>query len=144
MRVSLWRQSMEEFQESIAAAKPAPAGVATAAATAAMGLSLLIKVLRITGKCPELIEPLLKLVIDLREVSDADVEAVSAYIERRETRGLREVPERALQLVTQAADLCGQAAPHITGLIAADVMAAKALIGGSAAAIRVCSAANKK
>lgn len=109
-----------------------------------MGLSLLIKVLRITGKCSELIEPLLKLVIELREVSDADVDAVSAYIERRETRGLKEVPERALQLVEQAADLTRQAVPHITGLIAADVKAATALLGGSAAAIRVCIAANKK
>jgi formiminotetrahydrofolate cyclodeaminase len=144
MAVSLWRQSMEEFQESVAAAKPAPAGVATSAATAALGLSLLIKVLKITGKCEELVEPAQKLVIDLREVADADVEAVSAYIQKRETRGLREVPERALELVTQSAELCGKAAPHITGLIAADVMAAKALLGGSAAAIRVCIAANKK
>jgi len=144
MSVSVWQQSTGDFQESIAAAKPAPAGVATAAATAAMGLSLLIKVLRITGKCPELIEPSLELVIDLREVSDADVEAVSAYIERRETRGLKEVPEQALKLVDEAAHFCAQAAPQITGLIAADVMAAKALLGGSAAAIRVCIAANKK
>lgn len=144
MSVSVWRQSMAEFQENIAAARPAPAGVATAAATAAMGLSLLIKVLRITGKCPELIEPGLKLVIELREVSDADVDAVSAYIEKRETRGFREVPERALKLVDEAAHLCAQAAPQITGLISADVMAAKALLGGSAAAIRVCIAANKK
>jgi formiminotetrahydrofolate cyclodeaminase len=144
MRVSLWGQSMEEFQESIAAAKPAPAGVATAAATAAMGLSLLLKVLKITGKCPELIEPSEKLIPQLREVADADVDAVSAYIERRETRGLREVPEQALKLVDEAAHLCAQATPHITGLIAADAMAAKALLGGSAAAIRVCIAANRK
>ncbi len=135
---------MEEFQESIAAGKPSPAGVATAAATAAMGLSLLIKVLRITGKCPELIDPALKLTGELRDVADADVEAVSLYIEKRESRGLQEVPRRALLLVDEAAKLCGEATPHITGLIAADVMAAKALLGGSAAAIRVCIAANKK
>lgn len=135
---------MEEFQESIAAAKPAPAGVAAAAATAALALSLVIKVLKITGKCPELVEPAEKLVIELRDLADADVEAVSAYIERRDKTGLKEVPERALQVVAKATDLCAKATPHVTGLIAGDLMAAKALLGGSAAAIRVCIAVNNK
>jgi formiminotetrahydrofolate cyclodeaminase len=143
MKGSLWHAPLGECQSDIAAAKPAPAGVATACVTAALGLSLLIKVLRITGQCGNRLPPAEHLIAELRAIADADVNAVYAYIQTRNATGLREVPERALRAARQAVDLCAQTAPHITGLISADVAAASALLEGSIKAIEACIAANQ-
>ncbi|MEI9812476.1 MAG: hypothetical protein WDO18_07270 [Acidobacteriota bacterium] len=142
MSTSLWQQPLEAFQLSVAAARPAPAGVATASVTAALGVSLLIKVLRITGERVDLLAPAELLLSELRAVADADVEAVYAYIQTRDARGMIEIPARALRATDQAIDLCGLAAPHIKRLIAADVTAATALLKGAKAAIMACIAAN--
>ena len=143
MNASLWHAPLADFQRSVAAAKPAPAGVSTASVSAALGLSLLIKVLRITGRRDDLLPLAENLVEELRAVADADVDAVYAYIQTRNSIGLHEVPARALRAARQAVDLCVQAAPHITGLIAADVVAARALVQGSVSAIEACIAANQ-
>jgi formiminotetrahydrofolate cyclodeaminase len=144
MTVSLWQQPLSEVQSLIAGTQPAPAGVATATTTAALGLSLLIKVLRITGKRADLLEPAERLVEELRAIADADVAAVHAYIQRRETKGLHEVPKNAANTVAAALHLATEAKGAVTGLIAADVLASIALLQGASNAISACVAANER
>jgi hypothetical protein len=143
MKASLWHAPLGECQCDIAAAKPAPAGVATACVTAALALSLLIKVLRITGERVDLLPLAEREVDELRMIADADVDAVYDYIQAGNRIGLREVPARALRAAYTALSLCVQAGPHIKGLISADVAAARALLQGSANAIEACIAANQ-
>lgn len=140
---SIWPRPLAEFQESVAAAQPAPAGVATAATSAALGVSLLVKVLRIRGVRPELLPQALALIEELRAAADADVTAISAYIRHRDTRGLKEVPARVAHAVAQALALCIEVEPHVTGLIAADLRAAVSLLDGASNAIAACIAANE-
>jgi len=142
MDASLWQAPLADFQSSIAAAQPAPAGVAVACVTGALGLSLLVKVLRITGKRPDLLDLALQLIEELRSAADADVAAVHTYIQTRAKQALHDVPARAAHAVAQALILCAAASESVTGLIAADVEAATALLQGSATAIESCVAAN--
>jgi hypothetical protein len=142
MDASIWPRPLGEFQESVAAPQPMPAGVATAAATAALGLSLLMKALRIKGVRADLLGPAQELINELRETADADVAAVQAYIQNRDGSGMQTVPARAAHAVAQALNLCVEAEPSVTGLIAADVRAAAALLDGAANAIAACIGAN--
>ncbi len=142
MDASIWPRPLGEFQESVAAPQPMPAGVATATTTAALGLSLLIKVLRIRGVRPDLLPPALALIEDLRTTADADIAAVQAYIQHRDSTGLHAVPARAAHAIAQALTLCVEAEPLVTGLIAADIRAASALLEGAASAVAACIAAN--
>ncbi|MFM2125071.1 MAG: Formiminotransferase-cyclodeaminase [Acidobacteriota bacterium] len=143
MNDSLWHETLGSFQESVGAPQPMPAGVATAAVSAALGLSLLVKVLRIRGIRPDLLRSSQELIEELRDVADADIAAIRTYLQHRDTRGLNEVPARAQHAVAQALALCVEAEPEVTGLIAADVRAAAALLDGAANAIAACIAANK-
>lgn len=142
MGASLWESTLDGFQEGVAAAHPTPAGVATAAVTAALGLSLLVKALRITGERPELIEPALGLIRHLRAAADADVVAVQHYIQTRETGALHDPPVVAARAAMEGVGLCEQAAGAVKGLIRADIEASTALLQGAAAAIAACVAAN--
>jgi hypothetical protein len=109
---------------------------------AALGLSLLVKVLRIRGKHENLIPPALGLIEELQATADADIAAVRNYIQTRDSRPLKEVPQKAEHLVAQALILCAAVSDSITGLIAADVAAATALLEGASNAIAACVAAN--
>lgn len=142
MDASLWQAPLGEVQSEVAAAQPAPAGVAVACISAALAVSLLVKVLRITGQRPELLVPALTLLDDLRDSADADVAAVRAYIQTRNTRAMRDVPAVAAHQVAEASALCADAARSVSGLIAADLAAASALLSGAIIAIHSCSAAN--
>ena len=55
MTHSVWSESLARFSDSVAATRPAPAGVAAAAIAAELGISLLIKTLAITGGHAELL-----------------------------------------------------------------------------------------
>ncbi len=138
---SVWQRPLREFQDAVAAPQPAPAGVATSCVAAALGLSLLVKVLRIRGKHEELIPLSLNLIEELQATADKDIAAVRGYIQTRDAKPLKEVPQRAEHLVAQALILCA-AVEDITGLIAADVAAATALLEGASNAIAACVAAN--
>ena len=142
MSASVWQVPLAEFQSEVAAAQPAPAGVAVACVTAALGLSLLVKVLRITGQRPELLEPALRLIEELRSAADADVAAVHAYIQTRSKHAMLDVPARAAHAVAEASTLCAEASQSVTGLIAADVASAGALLRGAMTAINACLSAN--
>ncbi|MEP6961816.1 MAG: cyclodeaminase/cyclohydrolase family protein [Acidobacteriota bacterium] len=142
MDASLWQDTLDGFQQGVAADRPTPAGVATAAVTAALGLSLLVKALRITGKKPELLEPALKLIEELRSAADADVAAVRRYIETKDQGSLHDAPVRAAKAAMAGVTLCEDAAGAVKGLIRADIEASTALLQGAAAAIAACVAAN--
>ncbi len=142
MSASVWQVPLAEFQSEVAAAQPAPAGVAVACVTAALGVSLLVKVLRITGKRPELLEPALLLIEELQAAADADAAAVRAYIQTRNKQAMQDIPARAAHLMAEASTLCAEAAQSVTGLIAADVAAAAALVRGAMFAITACMSAN--
>jgi len=113
-----------------------------ACVNATFALSLLIKVLRITGKAPELLEPARQLIEEIRAAADADVAAVHDYMQTRNKQGMQQVPKEAGHLVTKAITLCAEASRSVTGLLAADIAAATALLDGSASAISACVAAN--
>jgi len=142
MSASLWQAPLAEFQTEVAAAQPAPAGVAVACVSAALAVSLLVKVLRITGKRPELLDRALGLVEELRGVADSDVRAVRAYIQTRDKSAMENVPARAAHLIAEASAVCAQAAESVTGLIAADVGAAGAMLRGAMVAVTICMSAN--
>src|SRR5512135_2408379 len=55
MAHSIWSESLGSFSDAVAATRPAPAGVAAAAMTAELGLSLMIKAMSITGGHDELV-----------------------------------------------------------------------------------------
>ena len=141
MGESVWQAPLTEFQEAVAAPQPAPAGVATSCVAAALGLSLLVKVLRIKGKHETLLPMALDLIGELRATADADIAAVRGYIQTRDSKPLKETPKKAEHLVAQGLILCA-AVEDITGLIAADVAAATALLEGASNAIAACVAAN--
>jgi formiminotetrahydrofolate cyclodeaminase len=143
MADSLWQLTLADAQTEVASTQPAPAGVATAAITAALALSLLVKVLRITGQRDDLLTHAEPLIETLRTIADEDVAAVRAYIATRETGALQAVPKRAADAVLRAIELCDQAHGDIKGLIIADVRVARSLLQGSADAIAACIAANR-
>jgi formiminotetrahydrofolate cyclodeaminase len=142
MTGSLWNSPLGDVQESVAEARPTPAGVATATIAAALGLSLVVKVLRIRGRRQDLIEQALALIAELRSLADEDVAAVEAYMQRREKAAMIAIPERAAEATDRAANLCVEADDGAPGLLAADLEAGRALVRGAAKAIRACVAAN--
>lgn len=144
MSDSVWQAPLDRFQTGVAAPHPTPAGVTTSCVTAALALSLLMKALRITGKRPDLLPRAEELIAELRSCADEDVAGVQAYIERRETQALREVPGRAAHAITQAILLCPPAAEAVKGLISADIEAATALLQGAEIAVQACIAANAR
>jgi hypothetical protein len=141
MSASVWQTQLSQFQAEVAAPQPAPAGVATSCVAAALGLSLLVKVLRIRGNHETLLPLALNLIDELRSTADADIAAVRNYIQTRDAAPLKEVPRQAEHLVAQALILCA-AVEDIKGLIAADVAAATALLEGASNAIGACVTAN--
>lgn len=83
-----------------------------------------------------------RLIQELRGAADADAEALRAYIQTYDPADLREVPAVAFHLAQEALRLCTQAAPLVTGLFAADVKVAAALVKGSRDSIEACMTAN--
>ena len=144
MADTLWRSSLHHFQNDVAAAHGKAAAVAIACVTAVLGLSILIKALRIKGDIIDLVPDAERLILELRAAADADAEALQTYIQTHDSTGIREVPAEALRLVQEAYALCEQAAPLFTGLFAADVTVAAALVQGAREAIGACIVANRR
>ena len=142
MTESLWQSSLDKFQSDVAAEHGKAAAVAIACVTAVLGLSILIKALRIKGDTKDLVPLAERLIQEMRGAADADAEALRAYIQTHDAADLREVPADAFHLMQEALGLCAQAAPLITGLFAADVKVATALVQGARDSIEACIAAN--
>jgi formiminotetrahydrofolate cyclodeaminase len=151
MPASIWPGTLASFCDDVAGSNPAPAAVAASAVTAALGLSLLIKVLEIAGnrksftgdslKLKTLIEAARVETEALKKAADHDIEAVRLYLESRDpvvAQNAIEVPMRAARAAVAGLDLCAEAAEiqGVTkGLPAADLAAAVLLLSTAARAI---------
>ena len=145
MSQSIWSESLASFSDSVAATRPAPAGVAAAAVAAELGISLLIKTLAITGGQDELLEAARREAAHLRGAADDDIGAVMAYMSARDADALRqaiEAPLRAARAAVTGLELCAKASGAVKTALAADLGAAQALLAGALRAILICIDAN--
>jgi formiminotetrahydrofolate cyclodeaminase len=113
--------------------------------TADLGLSLLIKVLTITGKRPDLLEAARSESAKMRLVAAEDIAAVRALMKSRDAKALDQaiaVPMQAARSAAAGLILCAAAESEVHGLLAADLGAAAALLCGAVRAILVCVNAN--
>jgi formiminotetrahydrofolate cyclodeaminase len=137
-------QSVDGFCEDLAAPRPAPAGVAAAAVTARLGLSLLMKVLAITGRDTARAR---QLSAELARIADDDIAAVRAYMAARgdSRKALApatiDIPLRASRAATAGLDLCAETVVERKPL-AADLRAAATLLRAAHEAIIFCVEAN--
>jgi len=142
---SIWSDSLAAFSDSVAATRPAPAGVAAAAVAAELGISLLIKVMSITGGHGELVEAARREAAHLRGAADDDIGAVMEYLRARDATALQhaiEAPMRAARAAVAGLELCAKASSAVKPALAADLGAAQALLGGALRAILLCIDAN--
>lgn len=151
MEDSIWTTTLEAFRDRVAGIEPVPAGVSAAAVTAALGFSLLVKVLEIAVKRKNfagdrgLVQTLL---IDARGLSDTvsrladeDIAAFHEYLgclRRKEATGaaLRktiDVPLNVARAATAGLELCEKSAALVHAFIVPDLGTATILL---AAAIR--------
>jgi|SRR5579862_3311682 len=145
MDTSIWPASLGSFCDQIAARRPAPAGVASSAVVAVLGLSLLIKTIEISGKRADLAESARGLSEKLRTAADEDIAAVHAYMASRDPAALRQaidVPMSAARAAAAGIDLCCEAADVVRASLRADIGAAAALLAGAVRAILICVDAN--
>lgn len=143
---SVWSDSLASFSDSVAATRPAPAGVAAAAVSAEVGISLLIKALAITGGSNhELLEAARRERTHLRGAADDDIGAVMAYMLARDAAALHQAiaaPLEAARAAVAGLELCAKASGGVKPALAADVGAAQALLAGALRAILICIDAN--
>ena len=142
---SIWSESLATFSDSVAATRPAPAGVAAAAAAAELGMSLLIKTLAITGGHVDFLETARRERAHLRGAADDDIGAVMAYMHSRDAAALRqaiEAPMRAARAAVAGLELCAKGSGVVKPALAADLGAAQALLAGALRAILICIDAN--
>jgi formiminotetrahydrofolate cyclodeaminase len=140
---SIWSNSLGSFSDSVAATRPAPAGVAAAAVAAELGISLLIKTLAITGGQDELLNAARKESAHLRGAAADDIGAVMEYMRAREAAALRqaiEAPMRAARATVAGLEFCAKAS--VKPALTADLRAAQALLAGALRAILICIDAN--
>jgi formiminotetrahydrofolate cyclodeaminase len=145
MARSIWSDSLASFSDSVAATRPAPAGVAAAAVSAELGLSLLIKTLAITGGQAELLESARRQAAQLRGAADDDIGAVMELMRARDADALWqaiEAPLRAARAAVAGLELCAQASGIVKTVLTADLRAAQALLTGALRAILICIDAN--
>jgi formiminotetrahydrofolate cyclodeaminase len=145
MSRSIWSESLASFSDSVAATRPAPAGVAAAAVAAELGISLLIKGLAITGGQDELLNAARLSASHLRGAADDDIGAVMAYMQTRDAAALRqaiEAPMRTARAAVAGLELCAKASGKVKPALAADLAAAQALLTGALRAILICIDAN--
>lgn len=142
---SLWQEPLAEFARRLASKQPAPAGVAALAVAAALGVNLLLKVLAISGRRPDVASRGRLIEAGLRAAADQDTAAVQRLIGERDEGAMREaieIPLRAARLAADALEACRQAAPELSGPLAADLAAAASLLDGAARGILACVDAN--
>ena len=143
MSRSIWSDSLAIFSDSVAATRPAPAGVAAACVAANLGISLLIKTLAITGRQADLLESARREAAHLRGAADEDIGAVMQFMSVRDAASIRqaiEAPLRAARAAVAGLELCTKAS--VKPVLAADLAAARALMSGALRAILICIDAN--
>lgn len=136
---------MAEFADALAAKRPSPAGVAACAVAGALGASLFLKVLEITGSRPEPRERVRELEAALRTAADDDAAVVRRLLEERDAGAMADavaIPLRAARAAVEALELSAPLAAELTGHLAADLAAGRALLGGAVRGILACVEAN--
>src|SRR5437762_9242289 len=123
----IWGTTLESFRESVASAVPVPAGVSVAAVSAALGVSLLRKVLEIVakrknfqgdrGELSALLEAARTESERLARCADEDIAAYRAYITARRLKTADAVGASVIETSVRGArsalaglDLCAAAA----------------------------------
>ncbi len=144
---SIWSDSLAIFSDSVAATRPAPAGVAAACVAGNLGMSLLIKALAITGGQIELLESARREAAHLRGAADEDIGAVMQFMSSRDAASLRQARHQAIDAPMRGAraalaglELCAKAS--VKPALSADLAAARALLIGALRAILICIDAN--
>ena len=94
---SIWSESLSSFSDSVAATRPAPAGVAAAAVAAELGISLMIKAMSITGGQDELVDAARQESAHLRGAADDDVGAVMEFMQARDAAARRQAIEAPMR-----------------------------------------------
>jgi formiminotetrahydrofolate cyclodeaminase len=130
---SIWDSTLAQFRDRLAGAESVPAGVSTAAVTAAFALSLLEKVLAIAAKrknfsgdravAQSLIAQAREQTLNLSRLADRDI---AAYRER--SREMISVPIEIARAASEGLALCDQAKPLVHALVASDLETAAALL----------------
>jgi len=159
----IWNSTLEHFRKSVASTRPVPAGVSASSVSAALGMSLLRKVLEILAarkgfsgdreKLSALRQAAQTAAEDIMHFAEADITAYRAYVEARRLRPddtetaqlLRrvvDVPLEAARSTLSALDLCVDAASLATGAIVADLGTAALLLAGAVRALLLCVRAN--
>jgi formiminotetrahydrofolate cyclodeaminase len=135
----IWTSTLADFRDRVAAAEPMPAAVSVSAVTASLGLSLLIKVLQIVARRKSFAgDP--KRLAEIVEGARGESANLAACADQ--DTGGNELPLRAARSAIAGLDLCFEAAPMVTGAIAADLDAATMLLAAAARAILLCVRSN--
>ncbi len=136
---------MAEFADALAANRPSPAGVAACAVSAALGASIILKVLTISGKGPQALGRLRGLEGQLRRAADNDAAIVRRLLEERDRSAMQDaiaIPLSAARAAVEALELSAPVAPELTGHLAADLAAGRSLLEGAVRGIVACVEAN--
>jgi len=136
MAESIWTNTLGAFRDRLATVESVPAGVSTAAVTAAFALSLLIKVVKIASRRKAFAGDgslALALMDDARIASEllshcAD-EDIVAFRER--SRGAIEVPLKVARAAVSGLVLCGKAEALVHKAVAPDLEAAATLLASA-------------
>jgi formiminotetrahydrofolate cyclodeaminase len=159
----IWSITLEAFRESVASSEPTPAGASVAAVSAALGASLLQKVLYIVAMRKSFAGDLEKL-SSLREAArneagrltrcaDEDIAAYRGYMVARRNkttdlelarslRGVMETPLNGARSALSGLNLCVDASEIVHGAIAADLATAAILLEGAVRSMLLCVAVN--
>ena len=127
---SIWSEPLTAFSDSVAATRPAPAGVAAAAVAAELGISLFIKTLAITGGQRDLLDAARRQAAQLRGAADDDIGAVMELMRAKDAAAVRQAIEAPLRAARAVVAAPVYAAPHVYAapVVAAPVYAAPACV----------------
>jgi len=145
---SIWESTLAGFGDQLASRDPVPAGVSLAAVSASLALSLLVKVLEITGRRrdfkgdPERLEELLTAArtesAKLARLAGEDIVAYADYMASRKSpaepialRRAIEVPLDAARAAAAGLKLCEEASAIAPSSVAPDVGTAELLLSAA-------------
>jgi formiminotetrahydrofolate cyclodeaminase len=130
---SIWTDTLEEFRDHLAGTESVPAGVSTAAVSAAFAIGLLTKVVKIASRRKDfsgdrsLVTALLNQAQEASQtlslLADRDI---VAYRER--SRDMITVPIDVARAAAEGLALCDQAKPLVHALLAPDLSTAEELL----------------
>ena len=171
MPAHIWDSTLENFRSAAASGEAMPAGAALSAASASLGLALLAKVLKVSGrrkdftgnaaKLDSLIESARTESKRMMQFAEEDIAAFNAYMaatrlpqaadtereahKRAVDAALRKAIEGPLTAARAAASgigLCGDAVCMVHAVVAADLGAATSLLASAMRVFLLCADSN--